>query len=75
MLSKLRSHDINGNILLDRKQGVVINGAPSPWLNVKSGIPQGAVLGPVLFLIYVNDVDDGLTCKVSKFVDDTKNCQ
>ncbi len=36
------------------------------------GVQQGSVLGPVFFLIYVNDLDDGLTCKVSKFGDDKK---
>ncbi len=51
---------------------MVINGISSGWRGVKSGVPQGYILGPVLFLVYVNDLDDGLTCKVSKFVDDTK---
>ena len=73
------SHGITGNIhtwlkdwLSERKQRVVINGFMSSWLDVKSGVPQGSVLGPILFLIYVNDIDDGLNCKVSKFADDTK---
>ena len=79
LLSKLLAHGISGNIhnwladwLSERKQRVVLNGVTSNWIDVKSGVPQGSVLGPMLFLIYVNDIDDGLTCKVSKFADDTK---
>ena len=81
MLHKIRAHAIDGklitwleNWLANRRQQVVINGHCSGWEQVLSGVPQGSILGPLCFIIFINDIDCAaeLVNIISKFADDTK---
>ena len=79
IIPKLKSHGMGNSIinwveqwLTDRRQRVVVDGEVSSWKSVLSGVPQGSVLGPILFLVYINDLEEGVTGKILKFADDTK---
>lgn len=79
LLKKLRKHGISGKLmnwieawLSNRKQRVVLKGQSSEWEEVVSGVPQGSVLGPLLFIIFINDIESGILSTLSKFADDCK---
>jgi len=79
LLFKLEHYGIGGKMLswiksflTDRRQRVVSQQAFSGWKNIISGVPQGALLSPILFLLFVNDLPEAVESKVKMFADDTK---
>ena len=78
LLFKLKQNGISGNLLnvitdflYQRKQRVVLNGEHSSWTNIEAGVSQGSILGPLFFLIYINNLSNGLTSNPKLFADDT----
>ena len=74
LLFKLQRNGIEGQLfqlfksyLSNRKQRVVFNGFESEWGLIEDGVPQGSVLGPLLFLIYINDLENGISSNVKFF--------
>ena len=78
LIFKLEQNEISGKLLRlvkdflsNRKQRVVLNGQCSSWMDVQAGVPQGSILGSLLFLIYINDLPDNLVSNPMLFADDT----
>ena len=77
LLSYLAYYGVTGDVLrwiagwlLNRTQCIVVDGESSQDEHVESGVPQGTVLGPLMFLIYINDIADNTTCETRLFADD-----
>ena len=78
IIFKFKCNGISGNLLnlfenyiLNRFQRVVLNGNESSWTSLEAGVPQGSVLGPLLFLIYNNDLTDNISSDMRLFADDS----
>ena len=78
LLYKLECNRIAGkllhliqNFLSNRKQRVLLNGKNSEWKDISAGVPQGSILGPLLFLVYMNDLVGNVRCDIKLFADDT----
>ena len=78
LIYKLKHNGVNGDLLRliesflsDRYQRVVLNGQTSNWNKIKAGVPQGSILGPLFFLIYINDLPFELRCSAKLLADDT----
>ena len=78
LIHKLRSNGISGNLLLffenylsNRHQRVTLNGSESTWRSISAGVPQGSVLGPLLFLVYINDLTENIKSQMRLFADDS----
>ena len=79
LIVKMKRYCINseivrwvGNWLTGRRQRMLIEGVVSGWEMVRSGVPQGSVLGPVLFVVFIDDIDENIHSTVLKFADNTE---
>ena len=78
LIFKLERCGVSGNLLsliknflMGRKQRTVLNGKSSSWGDISAGVPQGSILGPLFFFVYINDLTGNLKCNVKFFADDT----